>query len=349
MIEPPRLPDVTTVEELLKLPHSLPEVGITMRGFSSTEGAEEIGNLFLCFLRMYGTYLNLERLEAVTIAYDYAEALAAVDRGGFSGVLTPTQDSIAVGVAMAVDVLRDQTPKKHLVFNARFVTALQNSEDPNHDLAVHILVHEVGHVHDLASQDRAFPGVYGQPITDTRDAVLFSAAHVCWEEYIASFLSANYAPPIQTENFQSTFCSALTGIRERSNQCIRLYRTHADVGRLIQELSLEYGTALKYGAYLLGHLDGLKQPLNDAAPKAATLVQGMLWFAPLFDRFAANLRTMRQTYDSWSGLKIFEPLKLTVQEILKSAGVEFQPRPAGRYFLSVPYTPDTMPVKLPAR
>jgi hypothetical protein len=336
-------PDEITIEELLKRPSSLPAIGATMRGFPTEAEAREVGNSVLCFLQVFGTYLNLERLGAITLAYDYADALAQVDTGGLPQAPFRTQDDIAVGIAMAVTVLRDGIPKMHMVLNAGYLSALRNPNDPNYGFAVYTLAHEASHVHDLARQDRAYPGVFGQPIRDNRNAVLFSIAQSSWEEYIASLLSASWASPNQTEYFESTFCKVLTGIRERSNAHIRDFRTHTDVNKLIRELVDEYGDALKYGAYLLGHLEGLGEMLPKAAPKADTILQELSWFSPLFEKFSANLRILYEAYGGWSGLEVFDPLKNTIQEVFKAAGIEFQPRPSGVYYLNVPFTPETMP------
>ena len=186
--------------------------------------------------------------------------------------------------------------------------------------------------------------MFGQPIRDARDAVLFEIAQVCWEEYIASFKSAIYAPVNQTAHFEETFCSSLVGLRERGNTYVRQFRRDADVTKLIRGLSGNYGNALRYGAYLLGHVDGLEKTLEEAAPRARATVQSLSWFSPLFERFSANLNTMYRGYGSWAGLEVFEPLKGTVHDVLKVAGIEFQSRPGGEYYLNVPFTPETMPI-----
>lgn len=44
------------------------------------------------------------------------------------------------------------------------------------------------HVHDLAYQDRAYPGVLLQQRLAFRDYVLLEVAQTCWEEYVADLL-----------------------------------------------------------------------------------------------------------------------------------------------------------------
>jgi hypothetical protein len=114
----PHETDDEIVEELLKRPSSLPQIAATMRGFSKEEEARDLANVVFGYLRVFGTYLDLERLEAVTIAFDYADALAQIDRGSVKPVLTPTHDGLAVGVAIAAPVFRDGRPCSHLVLRS---------------------------------------------------------------------------------------------------------------------------------------------------------------------------------------------------------------------------------------
>jgi hypothetical protein len=339
----PNLPIEITIDELLKRPSTLPDIDIAMTGFSSEADAREVGGLVLDFLKVFGKSFNLERLEAVSLAYDYADALAKVDTGGFLRPPSHTQNKGAVGIAMTVNVLRDEVPKAHIVLHAGYLSLLRNPDDPNFQIAVYTLAHEASHVHDLARQDQAYPGVYGRQIFDTREAVLFDIAQSCWEEYIACLLSAAWASPSQTGYYESTFCAVVTGIRERGNAYIMRYRIHADVGRLIREVVSEYGAALKYWAYLLGHIEGLGHTLQNAAPTANTSLQSLKLLSPLFDKFGVNLRAMYEIYGEWPGLGVYDRLKDTVHEVLKVAGIEFQSRPGGAYYLNVPFTPETMP------
>ena len=54
---------------------------ICLRGFANQAEADKVGAPVLGCLRLLGGYLNLERLHAVTVAFDYAAALAAIETG----------------------------------------------------------------------------------------------------------------------------------------------------------------------------------------------------------------------------------------------------------------------------
>ena len=334
------------VQEILNRPSSLRKIGATMRGFAREEEAREIGNLVFSFLHQFGKFLDLERLDAVTIAFDYDEALSQVKQGLVrETTLTKTQDEFAVGVAMTPVVMRDGKPYLHMVINAALVYCLKDHLDsPEAKLAIHSLAHEAAHVHDLAQQDRAFPGFYGTVITDYREATLLNMAHGWWEEYIASRLSAGFGDiPERMSYFEATFCSALESARKRGNAAIIAYRRHKAVEQLVPELVAIYGKALEYGAYLLGHSDGLGLRIEEAASKAHTLVQETGYFRPIFERFTAEVRKMHENYGRWQSLKVCDGLKEVAEALLNAAGIAFRKLPDGKYWVSVPCTAETIP------
>jgi len=163
------------------VPSNLP---ICLRGFESEEQANEVGRAVGSFLQLFGTVLNLGKLNGVTVAYDYDAALSTVETGTVKpNQLRATNDSFARGVAMAIRVLRDGQVKCHIVVAAGLMSSLRDPNDPAHGLAVGLLAHEAGHVHDLLIQDCAFPGVLLRPSTGYREGILLQIAQASWDEY----------------------------------------------------------------------------------------------------------------------------------------------------------------------
>jgi hypothetical protein len=326
-------------EAFLNRPSSLRNIGTTMRGFGSEQEAHEIGSIVLGFLSEFGRFLDLERLDTVTIAFDYDVALAEVERGfGTQRTLAKTKDEFAVGIAMTPTVMRNGQPYSQMVINAGLVYCLKESLDsPDAKLAIHILAHEAAHAHDLLQQDRAFPGLYGTAIPDYRKGILFSMAHGCWEEYIASRLSAGFGDmPERMTHFESTFSSALKSARKRGNSAILAYRTHARINDLVAELVAIYGKVLLYGAYLVGHLDGLQQTVEQSAAEAHRVVGKTAYFQSIFDLFQSELRKMYESYGRWSSVDVFTGLEGTAEDLLNAAGIAFQRQPNGMYWVDVP-------------
>jgi hypothetical protein len=217
-------------------------LSICLRGFESQEQAKEVGRAVGSFLHLFGTVLNLERLDGVTVAYDYDAALATVETGTASpNQLAATNDSFARGVAMAIRVLREGEVKCHIVAAAGLMSSLRDPNDPAHSLAVGLLAHEAAHVHDLLIQDRAFPGVLLRRSTGYREGVLLQIAQASWDEYAACRLSAEFEHKDQLTWFEDTFCSFAEAARARANEHIRQYRRHSDLTRLVPQVVTEYG------------------------------------------------------------------------------------------------------------
>jgi len=148
-----------------------------------------------------------------------------------------------------------------------------NADSEAGKISFHILAHESVHVHDLLMQDRAYPGVFGAAIPDSRDRYFFQYAQPCWEEYIAQKISACFASDMETEGYESAFCQVFDGVRNRGNNHIKQYVADDDIGKLMIGLHREYGDMLKYLAYLVVHVAGLNQSFSEAAPKANKIIQ----------------------------------------------------------------------------
>lgn len=284
---------------------------------------------------------NLERLHQVTLAADYHAALAEIDRGtGTGNTVMATRDEVAEGVAMAVSVLVGGTPRTHLVINAGLMSFLRNPDTPEGRIAVYVLAHECCHIHDLAVYEKAYPGTLLQKQLHGPQIYLNQMASVCWSEYPACRLSAEFGGDEQTERYEKPFCSWLAVLRERGNDAIRKCRGDKNYGELLGTLITLYGSAMKYASYLLGHLAGLGQELDEAAPKAAELVAANKYFEGIFWRLKDTLEEIWSGYGNWTPeVNVFQPLEALADEMLNIAGITLAMTPEGIY-VGVPFNPE---------
>lgn len=104
-------------------PTTIPtDLGLTVKGFENEEGARELGHAVLDAIRLFGRFMNLSTLDGVTVAIDYDQALADLDRG-LPGLRPLTRSNTAEmqGVAMSPAVMRDGQVKTHLVLDRKSV------------------------------------------------------------------------------------------------------------------------------------------------------------------------------------------------------------------------------------
>ena len=136
------------------------DISVTTFDFASTDEASQVAHAIAATVRAISRVIDLERLDGITVAFDYASALASIDRGYPNAkVLTPTETREIIGVAMSVNVLREKVAKAHLVFNANTVLPLLDAASPFFAQAVSLIAHECGHVEDMTVRDINFPGV----------------------------------------------------------------------------------------------------------------------------------------------------------------------------------------------
>lgn len=124
-------------------------LSLTATGFTDPELARELGKAVLEAIHLFGSFMDLETLDGVTLAADYDAALRAVDRG-MDGLrpLSRSNSEEMQGVAMSPAVMRDGAVKTHLVFNAAYLLPLIHAESISEEkaTAVGIVAHECAHV-----------------------------------------------------------------------------------------------------------------------------------------------------------------------------------------------------------
>ncbi len=340
--------DEFSYEEFMRRPSTAPDVGVDLRGFATREQAELVGVQVNTLIQVSGRFLNLRRLKQVIVAWNYDETLAGLDRGAaVARPLTATRDALGVGIAMAPAILDEGEARSVIVFNALHMSVFAEPErldlEEQRNEMFYTIVHECAHVHDLEMREKCLPGIVLKLQLGPRDGLLYSLIDPCWDEYIACRLSAPFAKEPTLRGYEDVFCKSLDGARFKADAAIRQYQMHRDVQQLLDEAAGSYKRLLTYGAYLIGHLDGLGRDLNDAAPEAMTAIERNEWFKPFFERLKTELRAMHADYGAWEGMAVYEPLKQLVYELLMASGIEIQAHPNGGAYINVPFRAGTIP------
>lgn len=335
-------------EEFMRRPSTAPDCGVDLRGFATKEQAERVGASVNGFIQMCGRIFDLRRLKQVIVARDYDESLAVLERGApVSGPLKATRDGLGVGIAMTPTIIVDGEPRSVIVLNALQMSVFAEPERADleeiRNEMSYTIIHECAHVHDLEMRVKCLPNVILKLQLGPRDGILFPVADACWSEYIACRLSAPFAPASTLQGYVEVFGKSLEGAVGTANAAIRQYRMHRDIERLLGEAAGIYKRLLTYGAYLVGHVDGLSRSIEDAAPDAMRAIERNSWFKPFFERLRRDLSALYGVYGEWKSLEVFEPLMRLVYELLKDRGIDVQAKPDGGAYVNVPFSEGTIP------
>lgn len=317
-------------------------INIRLLGFGDEEYAKELGNTVANAVRALSRFIDSEILDGITIAHDYNQALAELDRG-VDGLkpLTGTQDDNAVGVAMCQAVLRDSNVKAHLVLNALVANQIMSSDKEEVKSVLCIIAHELGHAQDIKLREIAFPGTYlRETIKYSLQGILHHMSEVCWSEYIATRVSACFHPE-QIKDHEDVFVSKFLSSPTQVNDAIRAYRTNGDIDKLLYVAVKEYGTVLKYASYVIGHLHGTGLNLIDNAQNFYATICSTE-FEPICQKLDQALGDMHTTYGSWNSKEVWDKVGDVAWEYLDKRGLTLRAE-GEKLHIDVPFRRETMP------
>ena len=284
-------------------------------------------------------HIDLSGLDGVTIATDYADATAEVDRGvAISDTSTrPTRDGIAVGVAMTLSVLRANKVKSHIVLSHLDVRPILNPDDTSpYGLAVQALAHECAHVEIQHRFDSAFPNQTLRPAPATWTALDHEkwryAIQLTFDEYAASRLSAPFgADPLS--GYVEALLKTLDRTSDHSRDLLRDWLDDGDFTKVFHGMFKTHGDLLIRSAYVLGTMDGLGMELDDVPELSGRLEGSDL--EPYFERLHQVCRSLMAEIGEWTAMDEFHPIGDLLEDIVALRGVTVKLQPDGGLWVDV--------------
>lgn len=325
-------------------PSTMPTpLSVCVKGFNDPAVGERLAHAVAGAIGVVGSYIDIGSLDGVTIACEYDQALAELDRG-LEGLrpLSRSDTQEMQGVAMSPAVMRDGEVKTHLVLDAAYMVSLISDEATDEDRAVTygVIAHECAHVEVTAEKERFVPEArFGTPIEGFEHAVMFQLAEVAWDEYAACRLSAMFN---RSQNYMhaETVIASVRDVRERSNATIRAFRLHGDVDRLVAEAGPILCQPMKAAAYLLGGMDAVGAEWSDFPEVEAALEAED--YLELVNQLWAELRRLWDARGEWEPtLAVFGGLEDIATEVFYQGGLIFTSRADGSCHINVPFRPGT--------
>lgn len=310
-------------------------------GFESEDAAHQFQAVLSAYLHAIGREIDLSQLDGISVAYDYRQALLAVELGYPSNSPITPSDTYGTGIAMTVTVLRSGYVKSHIVFNANIVRAIEDQGHADWELSVHTIAHECAHVEVTCRFDAAFPGRLPRPrFANGIDAYHEQIIRACWDEYAVTRISAPYGAD-RTADYETNFLDALGGTTCRVHQTIAAYRPHDSVDRVLGEVYGAFGVLLKFSCYHLGNLKGQGMAPCDL-PRTIEALDGH-WFAPYFAELQTVCEAIDAQYGHWKDLAVFDGIGALADQLVALSGVRITMMPDGRPFVEIPIMEECRP------
>ncbi len=317
-------------------------IEFTLKGLSE-DLARRLADNIAGIIRLASTFdfpLDMRRLDRVIITDDLrAEFTSLSSETGRN--IGYTDEDYALCVAKVLSARQGDDVTMTLVINANIAARLLSDKQEDIKFALHLLHHELAHVHDNNMQVDAFPDEWMKKQLAGVAARTFPLAEVLWSEYFATRTTSWSASAEDVARHIGLFRDALERTKRLVDEAIVGYRLHSDLDRLLLEAARHADFLLKAAAYVLGYLDGQ----IDKKDQVSCEVEGLLtssYFKPIWDRLAAELRHVHGIYPSWSSLSIFDGLMEIVWDYFDILGLQFEDVPEG-VFVRVPFRPETTP------
>ena len=306
-------------------PNSMP---FSMRAFATAENANRIANRLASYIRLISRFIDLSRLDGVTVAYDYDAALAELDRG-VEGLrtLTRSNDDQLIGIGRAPAVIREGVVKVHIVLNGPYVEGIEkdDSSEPCEEFAsaLYLLAHECAHVQVTTDKDRAFPNTILQHAISSYEKAIFTQVNeACWEEYAACRLSAIFGHG-RLAQYEEGLRGVLSVARERAAKAREAFWEHGDLNRAVAEVGPPLAQPLRLAAYVLGHIDGLSDDTTITAETRQALAEA--GYTDFFDDLATALRSLWNDRHDWNNLSQFDVIGNVARDAFWSGGLLIRP------------------------
>lgn len=327
------------------------DLQITIKGVQE-ELAKKIGYAVADAIRAFKQVnedLDIRRMHRILLPADFAGELNELSGKIASGnPITHTNEEYAIAVAKVLILPRDEEYEIVLVVNANVAAALapENKEDRNSQefrTVLHLLHHELCHVHDNNKQIDAFNGIILRQRYVGKDIYIRPLSEVCWSEYIANFLSSPTANNEWISIMAETLADTIERTKKQMDEEILEYRYHGDLDNLLSLFQRHGGFLLKTAAYNLGYVDGLNMSLEELSDKAFKCLSGS-YFESTWNAMQSALRIMRGIYpNGWKNLSVFDGLSDVIENYYAEMGFYLSSTDDGRAYVDIPFRPETTP------
>jgi hypothetical protein len=295
---------------------------LSLIGCGDADNVQELSSAIQGIVASLAQALPLHRLDGITIATDYRDAVTTLDRGyeGASPAETVPEE-IGQGIARTMTVKRDGVWKQRVIVDAGPAFALLSDESGDVEWGLYILVRQLAEVAISEMIERHLPDVWMKPISDPLHGFLYPSLHPAIFGYLGSHISAGFGdPPHHTDVKRELLITALGEMRSGGLAARLDYRHHGDMDRLLGVVMPRISYVLQFAADLLGHCAASgADPFDSDGDLAAALSEAGLqhWFPIYRDR----LERLRLRMGLWEGFDEFLALNVHVERLMWQLGM----------------------------
>lgn len=316
-------PDSTAATEAARVREGSFSYNIQCLDFGDQDICQRLADAITPVVARLGKVLPMHRLDGVTIAVDYWEALRTVDRGShdLSPILADGRGDVGI-IGTAVLVVRDQEAKGRVLLSALAADYLLRKDEGALGLGLQTLVHQLVLVASMELLERAVPGsLLSLVIENPLQAWLWSEAGDALTGFIAARVAGGFGEGEQLATYyREHLCSALDYMKEVGERLRRAFFVDMDANRLGAALLPAIGGAAYWAALLIGHCEATDEAIADPAGELASALERLgltYWLAD----YGRDLLSLWERLGQWRALEEILAVNRHLERLFWAVGV----------------------------
>lgn len=268
--------------------------------------------------------LDLRRFSKIIITSHFErdiEVLTSIQKSVFKNRYRANKSTYA----LVLTIPKDNDFELVLIMRANFIkNILQNHYKQSYKSALHILHHELAHIHDNNKKIDSFKDIMQTSKYKGIDSIIFPVAETCWSEYIANYISSNSA--LDTK-YPSLIAKSLAKQIKQVNQDIKTqilaYKINNSRKDLLDSSIEQIKSLLKNASYLLGYLHGLNITLQELDDEVNYILESS-YFVDIWEALQFEFYSLSNVYpDGFININIYRNLAFYIEAFFNQMGIIF--------------------------
>ncbi|PLY05339.1 MAG: hypothetical protein C0625_15030 [Arcobacter sp.] len=212
-----------------------------------------------------------------------------------------------------------------LIIKSDFIkNLLEDNKDQGYKNALHIINHELAHIHDNNKKIDVFKDLMKTNSYKGKDSIIYPMAETCWSEYIANYLSS---PSALNTDYPKIMAKALTiKIKETSFNIkteLTAYKINKNREDLVESCIEQVESLLKNASYLLGYLHGLNISLEELDYESDYILETS-YFKDIWEALQSEFYSIGNIYpNGFINLSIYKNLTFYIEAFYNQMGIVF--------------------------
>jgi hypothetical protein len=288
--------------------------------------------------------LNINTLSEIIIPDDFDAELVAFQEAHGILEVGRTNDEQGMAAGKVIEYLETGELVQSIFLDKQvWLGMLYSQEKEDHDMAIHLLHHELAHVQGNQYLNEIFGAEFPLPYMSDLQSLLTYLARIVWEEYYANRVSGGSMPMAHGCRIPILY-ETVDYVEAEASDLIATYRLDGDIGTLFQNafevcwrLMYSVGSTLGYLHYFASYFsdqgDGIREIVKNIGDQLES-------FREVWTDSGSALSSLFESFPNWSEIEDLEELSKVVLKAFHELGL-FPRQTKDGVYVDVPFSTES--------